>query len=141
MVKEEGIKFINIRLKPSLLEELNLPDIDYAIPMELFSESLDADKLPLSPMLFGLQNIENVTDNIIMAKSRLAHILSPDDNRDIITACGDSWWLELGPIDMSNEMVTIQQSNNLIGVIQSREDGRLRIATYKMLDKKSLYVD
>lgn len=137
---DEKLKFINIRLKDTLLEELDLPNIEYPIPTYIFSESLETDNIPFGAMLFGLQNIDVVTPEIVIAKNKLAELLSPYDNREIITACGEDWWLELGPVNMDKEMVTIQQNSDLIGAIQPRGDGRLLVATYRMLDKNSLSI-
>lgn len=83
------MEFIKIRLKKTLLNELNLPDIDYLILSEFFSEGLGEDNLPYAYILFGLQNVENVTPEVIRAKTELAQLLSPNDHREVITACGD----------------------------------------------------
>lgn len=44
-------------MKDTLLEELDLPNIEYPIPTYIFSESLETDNIPFGAMLFGLQNI------------------------------------------------------------------------------------
>lgn len=41
------------------------------------------------------------------AMGRLAQILSPDDPRPVLSATGDDWWVELGPVDLCSNIVTI----------------------------------
>jgi ADP-ribosylglycohydrolase len=50
---------------------------------------------------------------------------------------GKDWWLELGPVDLDGELVTIQQKNNLLVTISPREDGRLRAMVFQTLDTES----
>lgn len=131
--------FIKIKIKDSFLSELNLPDIEYPIVSEGFSDSFESSDLPYAHMLFGLQNVDTITPEVNRAKFRLAELLAPpNDNREIVTVCGDNWWLELGPIAFDKEMVTIQRKKRLLAAIQPRDDGRLRVSSYTMLDKKSL---
>ena len=134
------MQFINMRFKNSLLEKLNLPDIDYPILFNALHENLENGILPYAHMLFGLQNLKDETTEITKVKEILAHTITPDDNRDIITARGDDWWIELGPVNMDGEMVTIQRKNKLIAIIQPTNHGRLRVSTYTMLDKRCLSI-
>ena len=59
------------------------------------------------------------------------------DSRDVISAAGDHWWLEFGPVDLEKKLVTIQRGNLLIAAITNRDDGRLRVAVFRPLDAKS----
>ncbi|MCA8457564.1 hypothetical protein LGN04_27040 [Burkholderia multivorans] len=68
---------------------------------------------------------------------RLAELLAPDDARDVISAAGDHWWLEVGPVDLAGKLVTIQRGDFLIAAITARDDGRLRVAVFRPLDAKS----
>lgn len=67
------------------------------------------------------------------------HVLSiaPEDNREAITITAESWWLELGFVDLEKEIVTIQRQDHLVAALSSREDGRLRAAVYRPIDAKS----
>jgi hypothetical protein len=71
------------------------------------------------------------------ALDRLAELIAPADHRPVINAAGDSWWLEIGPVALDGPIVTIQRGDQLIAAIGSREDGRLRVASYRPLDAKS----
>ena len=65
-----------------------------------------------------------------------AELLAPDDARDVISAAGDHWWLEVGPVDLGGKLVTIQRGDALIAAITARDDGRLRVAVFRPLDAK-----
>ena len=69
--------------------------------------------------------------------SRLSELLAPEDERDVISAAGDTWWIEIGPVDLSGKLVTVQRGNDLIAAITPRDDGRLRVAVFRPLDAKS----
>ena len=70
--------------------------------------------------------------------ARLAALVAPeDDHRDLLTVMGDEWWLELGPVDLDSEIVTIQRDDELVAAIATRDDGRLRAAAFRPLDAAS----
>lgn len=136
-------KFIDLHLKAKGLEQYGLPDIAYPITIDDFSTALeDEGELPLASMLYGLQqrSCDGKADwqQLETAMERLAHLLAPDDDSPIITAAGDNWWLEIGPVDLNRKVVTIQRGAYLIAAIAAREDGRLRVAVFRPLDAKSL---
>lgn len=64
-------------------------------------------------------------------------MLAPEDARELIDVAGDTWWLEIGPVDLGKEIVTIQRKDLLIAALCPREDGRLRVAAYRPLDARS----
>jgi len=82
-------------------------------------------------MLHGLQQRsrdgEADWQQIEAAMDRLARLLAPDDDREVISAAGGNWWLEIGPVDLNAELVTVQRGESLIAAIAAREDGRLRV--------------
>ena len=98
-------------------------------------------ELPHADMLFGLQlrSREGTADwqALEPALDRLAELVAPEDPREVIDVAGDTWWLEIGPVDLDQQIVTIQRKDLLVAAIRPREDGRLRIATYRPLDAKS----
>jgi ADP-ribosylglycohydrolase len=61
----------------------------------------------------------------------------PRLDREVVVASGQGWWLEIGPVDLNGELVTIQRNNELIAAIVRRDDGRLRAATFHPLDAES----
>ena len=70
--------------------------------------------------------------------ARLAALLAPeDDQRDTASVQGDEWWLELGPVDLDAEIVTLQRDDELVAAIAPRDDGRLRVAVFRPLDASS----
>ena len=134
--------FAELHLKPETLAQYGLPDIPYPVPAtDLKSALLDNGDLPLAVMLHGLQQRsrdgEAEWQQVEPAMDRLAELLAPDDARDVISAAGDHWWLEVGPVDLGGKLVTIQRGDALIAAITARDDGRLRVAVFRPLDAKS----
>lgn len=133
---------IELHLKPRPLEHYGLPDIPYPIPVTDMQSALLGDgELPLAVMLHGLQQHsrdgEAQWQQIEPAMDRLAELLAPDNAEEVISAAGDDWWLEIGPVDLEAKLVTIQRSGTLIAAITTRDDGRLRVAVFRSLDGKS----
>ena len=67
---------------------------------------------------------------------RLAELVAPDDARDVISATGDHWWIEVRHVDLGGKLVTIQRGDALIAAITARDDGRLRVAVFRPLDAR-----
>ena len=134
--------FADFYLKPEALARYGLPDIAYPIASADLKSAVDAGgELPLAMMLHGLQvsSRDGGTDwkRYEPAMSRLAELLAPDDGRDVISAAGDHWWVEVGPVDLGDKLVTVQRGDDLIAAIARRDDGRLRVAVFRPLDTKS----
>ncbi len=131
-----------MHLKPEVLARYGLPDIAYPIASaDLQAALTGGGELPLAMMLHGLQEVarDGETDwkHLEPAMSRLSELLAPEDERDVISAAGDTWWIEIGPVDLSGKLVTVQRGNDLIAAITPRDDGRLRVAVFRPLDAKS----
>jgi hypothetical protein len=131
-------------LKAYILARYGLPDIPYPVAAEDLHSSISKDgELPLELLLFGLQQrlrAGNARWHLLEpAMDRLAEVLAPNDSRDVLSASGDTWWLEVRPIDLLEKLVTVQHGDTLIAAIRPREDGRLRVAVYLPLDAKSAH--
>lgn len=133
--------FVELCLKPATLALYGLPDIPYPLSVADLSVTLDDGNLPLATMLYGLQlhsrDGETEWQQIEPAMDRLAELLAPDDAHDVLSAAGDHWWLEVGPVDLDAKLVTIQRGGALVAAITAREDGRLRVAAFRPMDAKS----
>ncbi len=134
--------WVELHLKPATLERYGLPDISYCITQTDLQAVISGDEdLPWAVLLNGLQ--QRSRDGGVQwqeaepAMNRIAELLAPDDTRDVISAAGDHWWLEIGPLDLSAKLVTIQRGDALIAAITPRNDGRLRVAVFRPLDAKS----
>lgn len=132
----------DIHLKPQVLARLGLPDLAYPVPVhELPAVVGDGGQLPFAVLLHGLQ--QKARDGqapwraLEPAMNRLAELAAPDDDRDVVVARSDDWWLEIGPVDLGGRIVTIQRGDCLIAAFSPRPDGRLRVAVYRPLDAKS----
>lgn len=133
---------IELIFKPSALSELRLPDIPYPVPAETLSQMIDSEGgMPFASMLHGLQQQSAQGDadwlSLEPALDRLAELLTPEDGRKRVTAGSQEWWLEIGPINLGEPVVTIQRQQLLIAALARRDDDRLRLATFRPLDAKS----
>lgn len=131
-----------LHLKRATLEEYGLPDIAYPIPAcDLEAVLLGGGDLPLALMLRGLQERsrdgEAKWPSLEPAINRIVQLLAPEDAREVLSAAGEHWWMEIGPVDLNAKLVTIQRGDHLIAAITAREDRRLRVAVFRPLDGKS----
>jgi ADP-ribosylglycohydrolase len=131
-----------IHLKPETLTRYGLPDIPYPLAATDLTDALaNNGELPLATMLHSLQKAaqDGEVDWRLYepAMSRLAQLLAPDDSQEVISAAGEDWWLEIGPVDLCGKVVTVQRGEHLIAAISPRDDGRLRVAVFRPLDAKS----
>ena len=138
-----GDALVELRFKPERLIINGLPIIAYPLTMEALQRAIgNQGELPHADMLFGLQlrSREGTADwqSLEPALDRLAELVAPEDPREVIDVAGDTWWLEIGPVDLGQKIVTIQRNDLLIAAICPRDDGRLRIASYRPLDAKSV---
>lgn len=134
--------FIALRLKADTLSQYQLPDIDYPIPSsELQMTVTDGGDIPFASLLYWLQEDAEAGEtnwrDKEQAMSRLAELLAPHDERPVVVAEGDDWWLEIGPVDTDQPVVTIQRDGELVAALSPTAEGRLRVATYRPLDGKS----
>jgi ADP-ribosylglycohydrolase len=92
-------------------------------------------------MLHGLQEVardgEADWKKLEPAMSRLSELLQPDDEHDVISVEGETWWIEIGPVNLGGKLITVQRGTDLIAAITPRDDGRLRISVFRPLDGKS----
>lgn len=140
----EGLpQSVEVRLNREALVRYNLPDILYPVLLSLIGAAVgDGGELPFAEMLYALQQRSAESgqadwEALEPALDRLASLLAPDDGRLIVTAAGTTWWAEVGPVDLGEPIVTIQRREKLIAAFNKRDDGRLRLATYRALDAKS----
>jgi len=137
-----GSALIDLQFKPPFLARHGLPDIPYPLRPHVLDALISGDgEPPFAEILYGVQlrSGDGASDweGLEPALARLAELIAPEDHRTVVSAAGDSWWLEIGPVDLDGPIVTIQRGDQLIAVIGSREDGRLRVAAWRPLDAKS----
>lgn len=136
---------IELHPKPDALHGLGLPAIPYPVALPAFQAAVANDgELPLADMLRGLQRraADPRADwqRMAPAMARLAELLAPDDARPFLTAQGEGWWLEVGPVDLGGPLVTLQRGDVLLAALAERDDGRLRMAAYHPLDGRALEI-
>lgn len=136
------MRILNLRLKPETLAWYDLPDILYPVSADSFDMALGhGGHLPIASMLYNLQNRSCSGDadwlRLEAAMDRLAQLVGPNDPRPILSAAGENWRLEVGPIDLTGPIVTVQRGDNLIAAVSAIDGGLLRVASYRPLDAKS----
>lgn len=136
------MQILNLRLNPETLARYDLPDILYPVSADSFDTALGHDgHLPIASMLYHLQNRSRIGDadwlGLEAAMDRLAQLVGPNDPRPILSAAAENWWLEVGPIDLTGPIVTVQRGDNLIAAVAAIDGGLLRVASYRPLDAKS----
>lgn len=114
-----------LHLTPQALRQYGLPDIAYPIRAQALQQAMtNQANLPLAELLFGLQERSRDGDadwqKLEPVVDRLAGQLMPDDGRETVTAAGDNWWIEIGPVDLNGKLVTVQRGNFLIAAISRR---------------------
>jgi hypothetical protein len=134
--------FIEIRLKPDTLRRLQLPDIPYPIPLSYFQFiAFDRGQLPYAVLLYGLQEaMASPSYDWRVAEepaSILTDLICGDQHDDLASASGHYWWFDIGPVDLTQEIVTVQRRDSLIVAMQPQTDGRLRVASYRPIDAKT----
>lgn len=133
---------IEMRLKPAALARHGLPDIAYPLTIDLLDAALgDSGELPFADMLHLLQQRSADANAdwqaLGPALDRLAELVAPDEDRALVSAAGEEWWLEIGPVNLALPIVTVQRGEELIAALAKRDDGRLRLAAYRPLDARS----
>jgi hypothetical protein len=130
---------IELHPRRDALVGLGLPAIPYPVALPAFKAAVANDgELPLADMLHGLQlrAADPKADwrRMEPAMARLAELLAPDDARESVTAEGGDWWIEVGPLDLTGEVIALQRDDTLLAAITARADGRLRMAAWRSLD-------
>lgn len=132
----------DLHLPAVVLARYGLPDIAYPAPTEVRNTIAEGDDLPVPALLYALQQRTGAAgkdwQQFEAALDRLAALLNADDGPEIVAVPGSHWWLELGPVDLNDKVITIQRDDTLIAAIAPRSDGRLRVSTFRPLDGKSL---
>ncbi len=136
-------EFIEMHWKSEWLREHGLPEIGYPMPTDACGEVLNSEgEISFAQILYWLQEFsaeqQEGWQELEPAMQRLAELLAPDDSREVLTVQGDTWFLELGPTNLSSTIITIQRRDYLIAAITPRYDFRLRVAAYHPLDAKTI---
>lgn len=136
-------EFIKIKWASEKLAQIGLLDVEYPVPVEDFERFVAGDDFQLDYLLYWLQEYSaNSPNNWLELESailRLSELLAPPaENRDSLIIAGDNWKLQIGSVDLTKEIVTIQRGNYLLAAIQNLIDGRLIVSVYHPLDSKSV---
>lgn len=133
---------IELHPQADALGVLGLPAIPYPVALPVFQAAVANDgELPLADMLHGLQlRAAHGADwqRLETAMERLSELIAGDDARTVVTARGDDWWLEIGPVDTTSDCIALHRGDSLLALIADRGDGRLRLAGVHPLDGSAI---
>jgi hypothetical protein len=137
-------RFSLLQLKSDFLVEHGLPNCPLPVPVDGFAEVLaSGGDIDFGQMLHWLQ-VYCAEDDVDWkayepAAEALTRLLAPpEDMSDAANLHGDTWYLEVGPVDLAETIVTIQRNDDLLVAISPREDFTLRAAVFNHLDARSL---
>jgi hypothetical protein len=133
--------FVTLHWKLEILTEFGLPDIGYPIPTLMLKRLMTLPEIDFGDMLYWIQEYSAQSRQYWRdyepAMLRLSELLAPEETPEVITAEGDDWFLLVAPIDLTNEIVTIQRDGCLVAAMQDYGNGRLVASVYRPLDSKS----
>jgi len=136
-------QFVEFHFKPDVLGQFSLPPIGYPMPVDFARQLASGDhEVPFELMLFWLQqkSADSGADWMDMepAMRRLIDLVAPGCDRQSVIAEGDTWQLEIGFVDLDQQVVTIERDHCLLAALRPDEEGRLLAASYRPLDADSL---
>jgi hypothetical protein len=142
MGRKKKTGFIRIKWKPAALQEAGLPDIEYPVSAQALDDILSSGgQIDFAQQLYWIQAYSHEADDwesLEPASLRLTELLAPPDNREVLTAKGEDWFLEFGPVDLTRHIITIHRKATVLAAIAPREDFRLRVMLFRPLDAHSL---
>jgi hypothetical protein len=126
-----------------MLQKYGLPDIGYPVPREAVEEILPVGQnIDFEHMLYWLQEFCSQSPDkwpeMEPAMRRLAELIAPADNSELISIEGDDWFLHAGTVDLGSKIVTIHRRDDLIAAMRPHHDGTLILSVYHPLDAQSV---
>ena len=140
-VMYEEREFVDVHLKPALLERYHLPEIAYPILKSAFdAQLLGAGQLSLDLLLFSLQlkSRDGGSDweGYEPAMERLAELLAPARSAVRVQVQGEGWKLALGEPPPRSTKIAVNRGRTCVALISPSEQGWLRLSAYRPLDGK-----
>lgn len=134
--------YVKIRWAPETLAKVGMLDTDYPMPIKDFERFVSGEEFQLDLILYWLQDYSANSPKDWMdcepAMLRLSELIAPlDKDPHSIIVEGDNWSLQIAPVELAQEIVTIQRGNHLLAAIQDAGNGRLRVTAYRPLDSKA----
>lgn len=134
--------YIKISWTPEVLAKIGMLNMGYPVPIKEFERFVAGEEFQLDWLLYWLQDYSAMSPGEWLecepAILRLSELIAPHENNpDHIIVEGDNWYLQIGLVDLTREIVTIQRGGYLIAAIQNAGNGRLMVSVYRPLDSKS----
>jgi hypothetical protein len=136
-------EFVAFQFERDTHSEWALPSIGKPIPADLISKvTHDSCATPLEKALFHLQlaSARPGADlpRLESAIHRLLEQLSTRSSQPSVEAGADAWRLEIGPVPLDQELITINRGGYLLCVLRPDEEGRLIATSFRPLDAHTL---
>jgi len=134
--------YIKIKWASETLARIGMLDMEYPVPLKDFERFVAGDEFQLDLILFWLQEYSAQSPNEWLeceaAMLRLSELIAPPEKSpENITIAGDNWRMQIGSVDLSKTIVTIQRGDYLLAAIQNAGNGQLLVSAYRPLDSKS----
>jgi len=134
-------QLFKVKLDPRLLARHSLPDADYWLSAADAPPIEPEGPLPAQALLAGAQQRSSEDPagwhSLEPAMARLSAILAVNGPARGLTLRADGWSLQLGSVDLSSMIVTIQRNDVLIAAIARGHGGGLLVTTFRPLDADS----
>jgi len=136
-------EFVAFQFEQDTHSEWALPSIGKSITVDLISKvTHDICATPLEKTLFHLQLASARTGadlpRLESAIHRLLKQLSIQSSQPSVEAGADAWRLEVGPVPLDQELITINRGGYLLCVLRPNEEGRLIASSFRPLDAHTL---
>lgn len=136
-------EFVEFQVERDVHNEWPLPLIGKPIFADLISKVTHGSRAtPLERTLFHLQltSARPGADlpRLESAIHRLLEQLSTESNQPSVEAGADAWRLEIGPVPLDQELITISRGGYLLCVLRPDEEGRLIVTSFRPLDAHTL---
>jgi hypothetical protein len=142
IIEKSDFSFMSWEKGP--LAEVGLSAHEFPVPSSAFAEFVENDGQVLyADLLYWFQRYAaldrddwQVHENALKG---LIQLIAPEDDRETIEVKGeDQWALDIGPVDLSETIITIQRNHLLLCAIRSDPNGRLIASPRRPLDSRSL---
>lgn len=136
-------EFVPFPFEQDTLSEWTPAAAGEPIPAHLNSKvTQDCKDTPLDTKLFHLQLASARAGADLSAlepaMQRLLELLSTPTSEASIEAEAEAWWLEIGPVPLDQELITINRNGYLLGAMRPNEEGRLIASSFRPLDAHTL---
>jgi hypothetical protein len=136
--------FSKVHWSAEALRKHELPNIGYPVPSAALKHAASGD-IGIGPeeLFYWLQLYTEMDcvfwSDHLSAMETLAKTISSATGRGAMVIESETFWLELGPVDLkAGDIVTVQRSGLLLGAFEKVSENKLRFAAFHALDGNAI---